>query len=168
MEDVTHLFNNYRECVRHLWNSYYRSLPDSCRDWDLHDEFDDTAVAIFFSIVLRPLGSFDHKISAGYIAAPQPLPGFYVIPNIPTGTRILINREQPRSGYWDHPISMVKPDEVELHLLRFFDFDWQNYRDYRYFEVLIQASTRYPEIAGRVALLEVDNASVMFDRPDQP
>ena len=163
MEDVTELFNNYRECVRHLWNTYYRSLPDSSPD--LHDEFDDTAVAIFSSIVLRPLGNFDYKLAASYIAAPQPLPGFHVIPNIPTGTPIMINREQARSGYWDHPIRTVASNEVELHLMRFFDFDWQNCRDYRYFEVLIYASVRYPEVVGRVALLEVEHTKVCYSKP---
>lgn len=168
MEDVTPLFNNYRECVRHLWNAYYRALPDSCRDFDLYDEFDDIAVAIFSSIVMRALGIFDHKLAAGYTATPQPLPGFFVIPNLPTGTPIMINREQARSGYWDHPIGTVTSNDVELCFLRFFDFDWQNYRNYRYFEVLIQASVKYPEIAGRVALLEVEHAKVMFQRPGLP
>jgi hypothetical protein len=168
MEDVTHLFNNYRECVRHLGNEYFRSLPDSCRDWDLHDEYDDTAVGIFSSLVLRPLGIFDHKLAAGYLATPQPLPGFYVIPNIPHGTPIMINREQARSGYWDHPIRTVTPNDVELYLLRFFDFDRQNYREYRYFEALVHSSACHPEIAGRLALLEVEHAKVLFKRPDEP
>jgi hypothetical protein len=63
----------------------------------------------------------------------------------------------------------VLPEEVELQLLRFFDFDILGYREYRYFEVLIAASMKYPDIIGRAALIEVEHARVVFDeRAAQP
>ena len=76
----------------------------------------------------------------------------------------MINRDVPRSGYWDHPVSRVQPSEVELHLLRFFDFEQLGYRDYRYFEVIIHASAVYPDIIGRAALIEFDHARVLFSK----
>jgi hypothetical protein len=115
MEDVTRYFDNYRECIRHLWNTYYRSLPETCREWDLNDEFEDVAVAIFSSIVLRPLGVFDQKLSAKYLAEPLPLPGFTVVPILGHGTPIMINRDLPRSGYWDHPVTSIKPRDAEMN-----------------------------------------------------
>jgi hypothetical protein len=82
------------------------------------------------------------------------------------GIRILINRDMPRSGYWDHPVSVVQQNELELQLLRFFDFDQLGVRDFRYYEVLISASAKYPEIVGRVALVEVQDAKVVRKAPE--
>jgi len=130
----------------------------------LCDEFDAIARAIFSSIVLRPLSVFDHELAPEYSAEPSPLTCFRIAPAIETGTPILINRDLPRSGYWDHPISRVRPEEVELQLLRFFDFDKLGFRDYRYFEVVIAASQKYPDIVRRAALIEVQNARVLFSK----
>ena len=163
MEDVTHLFKTYRECVRHLWNTYYRPLVEPSQDWDLRDEFDDVARGIFSSLVLRPLGVIETQLSPEYTAVPRPLADFHVAPIVEHGIPIKINRDLPASGYWDHPISNVKSNEVELRLLRFFDFNKLGFRDYCYYEVLIQNSA-HPEIVGRVALIEVEYARVLFDK----
>jgi len=90
------------------------------------------------------------------------LPGFRIVPAVEHGTPIFINRDLPRSGYWDHSVSRVRPSEVELHLLRFFDFDELGYRDFRHYEVVIHASSAYPDTVGRAALIEFDNARVLF------
>ena len=164
MNDVTHLFSAYRECVRHLWNTYFRPVAEPAQNWDLCDEFDTIARGIFSSLVLRPLDVFDHELAAEYSANPSVLPGFCIVPAVEHGTSISINRDLPRSGYWDHPVSRVRPEEVELQLLRFFDFDTLGYRDYRYFEVLVHASTKYPDIIGRAALIEVQHARVLFSK----
>jgi hypothetical protein len=76
MEDVTHLFDAYRECVRHLWNVYYRPLAEPSQDWDLRDEFVDVAGGIFSSLVLRPLGVFEAQLSPEYAAVPLPILDF--------------------------------------------------------------------------------------------
>jgi hypothetical protein len=164
MTDVTQLFSTYRECVRHLWNTYFQPVAEPSQDWDLRDEFDTIARGIFSSLVLRAIGVFDGELAPGYSAEPSALPGFRVVPAVEHGTPIFINRDLPRSGYWDHPVSRVRPEEVELHLLRFFDFDELGYRDFRYFEVVIHTSTKYPEIVGRAALIEVEHAKVLFDK----
>ena len=165
MNDVTDLFFVYRECVRHLWNTYFRPLAEPTVNWDLRDEFDAIARGIFSSLVLRPLAVFDRELAAEYSANPAALPGFRVVPAVGHGTPMLINRDLPRSGYWDHPVSRVLPDEVELQLLRFFDFDVLGYREYRYFEVIVAASTKYSDIIGRAALIEVEHARVLFHQP---
>ena len=164
MDDGTHLFSTYRECVRHLWNTYFRPVAEPTKNWDLRDEFDTIARGIFSSLVLRPMEVFDHELAPEYAAEPSVLPGFRIVPAAKDGTPIFINRDLPRSGYWDHPVSRVRPDEVELHLLRFFDFDQLGYRDFRYFEVVVYASTKYPDIIGRAALIEVEHAKVLLDK----
>ncbi len=162
VNDVTHLFSNYGECARHLWNVYFRPVAEPTQNWDVRDEFDAIARGIFSSLVLRPLGVFDHEISPACSPEPSMLPGFRIVPSVEQGTPIFINRDLPRSGYWDHPVSRVRPSEVELHLLRFFDFDELGYRDLRHYEVVIHASSVYPDTVGRAALIEFDNAKVLF------
>jgi len=164
MNDVTHLFLTYRECVRHLWNAYFSFVAEPSQNWDLRDEFDAIAREVFSSLVLRPLDVFDHELAPEYSADPSALPGFRIVPAVEHGTPIFINRDLPQSGYWDYPVSRVQPDEVELDLLRFFDFDKLGYRDYRYFEVVVHASTKYPDIIGRAALIEVQHARVLFSK----
>lgn len=165
MDDVTHLFSTYRECVRHLWNAYFRPVAEPTQSWNVRDEFDSIARDIFSSIVLHPLGAFGCALSPASSPEPLPLRRFHVVPDVEHGTPILINRDSPRSGYWDHPVSRVRPSDVDLHMLRFFDFDQLGYRDYRYFEALIHASPKYPDIIGRVALIEFANAKVLFSKP---
>ena len=166
MDDVTHLFSDYRECVRHLWNAYFRPVAEPTQDWDVRwevrDEFDAVARNIFSSLVLRPLHVFDSELSPASSPEPSVLPKFRIVPSEEQGTPIFINRNLPRSGYWDHPISRVRPREVELHLLRFFDFDELGYREFRFYEVLVGASSTYPDVIGRAALIEVANAKVLF------
>ena len=165
MDDVTYLFSIYRECVRHLWNTFFRPVAQPTQDWDVRDEFDTVARDIFSSLVLRPAGASGCELSSAWSHEPSALPGFRIVPGGLYGASILINRDLPRSGYWDHPISEVRPDDVELHLLRFFDFDELGFRDYRYFEVFIHSSPTYPDIVGRVALIEVQHAKVLFTKP---
>jgi len=164
MNDVTHLFSTYRECVRHLWNTYFRPVAEPTQNWDLCDEFDIIARGIFSSLILHPVNIFDHELAPEYAAVPLALHGFRIVPAIEHGTPIFINRDLPRSGYWDHPVSRVRREEVELDLLRFFDFDKLGYRDFRYFEVVVHASTKYPDIVGRAALIEVAHARVLFGK----
>ena len=164
MSDVSLQFLTYRECVRHLWNTYFWSVAEPSQNWDLRDEFDAIARSIFSSLVLRPLDVFEHELAPEYSADPSALPGFRIVPAVEQGTPIFINRDLPRSAYWDHPVSRVRPDEIELDLLRFFDFDQLGYRDYRYFEVMVHGSTHYPDIIGRAALIEVEHARVLFSK----
>jgi hypothetical protein len=162
MSDVTHLFNTYRECVRHLWNTYFRPIAEASQDWDVHEEFDTIARELFSSLVLRPLSIFDRELASECAREPIVLRGFQVVPAIEHGTPICVNRDIPRGGYWDHPVSRVRRDDVELRLLRFFDFDMLGHREYRYFEVAVAASATYPDIVGRVALIEVGHAKVLL------
>jgi hypothetical protein len=164
MDDVTQLFTTYRECVRHLWNTYFQPVAASASDWDIRDEFDAIARSIFSTLVLRPLDDFEHELSPASAERPVVLPGFRVVPIPDSGVPILINRDMPRRGYWDHPVSRIRPAEVELHLIRFFDFDELGFRDWRYYEVFIHSSATYPDTVGRAALIECKHATVLFSK----
>ena len=164
MEDVTPLFSTYRQCVQHLWNDYFLPIAEPTQAWNVRDEFDAVSLGIFSSLVSRPLGAFDHSLAPAWSAEPASLPCFHVVPAIEDGTPIFFNRDLPRSGYWDHPISLVRPRDVELHLLRFFDWGQTGYRDYVYLEAVVHASPTHPEVVGRAALIEFGHAKVLFNK----
>ena len=56
------------------------------------------------------------------------------------------------------------PNEAELHLARFFDFDEIGFRDFRYFEVYIASATD-SDLVGRRALLDFEYARVVAQIP---
>jgi hypothetical protein len=148
-----------------LWNVYLRSIAATQNAWDVRDEFDEIARALFSSLVLQVLGMDGTELAPASSAQPKTLRGFRVIPRSESGVPIMINRDLPGGGYWDHPISLVRPHDVELHLLRFFDFDQLGFRDFKYYEVMIHASETYPEIVGRAALIECEYAQVFQNDP---
>jgi hypothetical protein len=159
MKDVTVLLRNYRECVRSLWNTYYRPRIGESLDWDLRDEFEGIACAIFSSLVSREIGT-DDEIAHAAISSPEPRTNLHIVPIVEHGIPILISRDIPARGYWDHPVAHIRSTDAELRLVRFFDFDVLGYRDYRYYEVYICGSTTHPEIIGRFALVEIEHVSV--------
>jgi hypothetical protein len=118
MIDATPLFTTYRECARHLWNTYFRPAVSADGDWDLRDDFERIASALFSCLVLGPLDVSDCELAPAYLSDPLPLPGFRIVPSS-TSTPILINRDLPPSGYWDYPVPTLGPEDAELQLLRF-------------------------------------------------
>ena len=73
------------------------------------------------------------------------------------------NREKNTSPYWDHPIKIIKPGEMDLRFVDYFDFDVLQFREYRYCLVKIVASKINTDLVGRDALIECDHISIQFD-----
>lgn len=168
MRDVTPSFHAYREGVRHLWNMQFLSVMHTVPDkWMLHDIFNDVCASLFAALVLEPLrvAVADDALGAlppGRAAAPRPMLQFHVMPSGPRAP-IHINRDLPRSGYWDHPPLMLLPGEADLRFVRWFDFDQLGFRDFRYYEVHIVSSSVYADIPGRAALIDCEYSSVYLD-----
>jgi len=103
MKDVTSHFQSYREGVRHLWNTHFRSLAEGDRDRDLRDAFDDICAELFGALVLYPLGlarpdsrgASNRALNLARTASPIPLNDFQVVPASPHGVPIFINRTAP-------------------------------------------------------------------------
>lgn len=163
--DITRSIANFREAARHLWNCHYLPNLSQQNPWDVRDSFDRVSIELFNSLVLEPSGVNGTQLAAASEGNPQPITGLRVHPSADSGVPILINRHRPRSGYWDHPKSLLAAGEAELLLARFFDFDEIAYRDFRYLEVLIASSTSDPDIAGRWALLDFQYARVLVSEP---
>jgi hypothetical protein len=53
MEDVTSIFETYRECARHLRNTYFSTRDNE--DWEVIEDFEEVARVLFERLVLVQL-----------------------------------------------------------------------------------------------------------------
>src|SRR5262245_33409722 len=168
VEDVTSLMLRYREASRHVWNSFLRSESrlqgPGIHDWEALKQI------LFTALVLRNCG---HDRCAAALLAPdrygfswiKPIVHLHVVPV--TDVPVMISRDAtPHCGYWDHPIKRVSPNDVDLRFIDFFDFDQSGYIDFQYYLVSIESSSKYPNLQGHRALIEILNARVLAEPPD--
>lgn len=121
MQDVTDILQSYRDCVRHLWNANFLNLLPTTRDrWALRDQFDDACSILFGALVVDRIG-LSSAADAAHILSPNrrpsasPLAWLRVVPLVDCGAPIMINRDATAdNGHWDHPVTRVLPQEVEL------------------------------------------------------
>ncbi len=169
MLDLTARMNSFRECVRHLWNTrFFPIVEDSTDRWALRDGFDDACAILFDSLVVDTLAldrsaSVPRALAPDRMAAAPPLPWLQVVPAGPAGVPIMINRDPVSdSGYWDHPTGRVDDTEVDLRMVRWFDFDVLGFRDFRYYLVRIHSASDRA-LVGRAALIECEYTRVLCD-----
>jgi hypothetical protein len=166
MEDVTPLMNAYRECVPHLWNTHFQVHAEAENDWDLRDGFNEVAARLFRLIVLWPLHREEWEVAVDHWADRAPFPFLHVV--VDRTSEIMINRELA-SGYWDDPLRVVEPEDLELRFLQYFDWWDLGVRDWAFYRVRIVGSAKHPPLIGKDALLRVlgTNVRVLGD-PAQP
>lgn len=137
--DVTTIFSAYRECARHAWNSSFAGKPLSMDDARLIRRADK----ILFSVmVISRLKGSDFPASTKN--------RFKVTP-IASTIPILVNREIPPGGYWDHPVKTVTRTEIELYFHSFFDWEDFGVKDFQYIRVVLNCDDR--ELCGRHGLV---------------
>src|SRR5262249_7695619 len=154
------LFHTYRTCATEIWNRFFvkgedpYQLPDS---WDRRDRWADACTHLFRALVLYPLDLDEEKLMPEYWGEIQPLLYFHVEPN--GVTEILINTTtDAHCGIWSykHPTE-AKTGDFDLRFRVFFDWDSLNSRSFEWVETLIVESAKFPETAGRRALVRTDN-----------
>ncbi len=157
MENVSNLFNNFREASRHLGNTQY--VPSKNELWDKRDAFFDICVLLFKHQVCTPLG-IEYEHLEWFC---EPAPQFKLKP---TGSRlsIMINRSpKVDHGFWDHEISSVDVNEFELTFIRYFDWDEEGVIDHKYIMCRIDNAQKYSSVIGHIALIESQHVTVLFD-----
>jgi len=159
MTDITDRMQNYRECVRHIWNTHFQVEAERCQDWDLRDDFCDAALILFRALVLQGLDIGETELLPDYRAEQQPLLFLRLV--IETSSQVLINRTGA-SGYWDDPVTQLEKGDCELRFVQFFDWWDLGFRDFAFYRVRIVASPRYPHLVGRDALVPVTSSVKIF------
>ena len=154
--DVTHLFETYRECARHLRNTYF-STRDS-HDWEVVEDFEEVARVLFARLVLR-------RLRDGYDATLVKAVESNRILITPDSERmpVMISREKHGGGYWDHPVGHLQRGEATIAFRDYFDWDAHSLIDFRYYHGVILESSLHPELAGHEVLIETIYGRVQFD-----
>ena len=160
MTDVTPLLNAYRECVRHLWNTYFWHPAEAAVDWDLQNAFDDVAAELFRILVLRKIGR-DAEVKPDYWAERDPL--LFLKLEVASGrSEVMVNRGVG-TGYWDDPLKVIEPSELELRFIQFFDWSLLGFREFALYRARIVGSRKHPHLVGRDALLPVGASINVFE-----
>jgi hypothetical protein len=159
MNDVTLQMQNYRECVRHIWNSYFRAEAEARQDWDLRDRFCDAALILFRALLLHGHDVDDSRMLADYRGDQQPL--MFLRLEVEPRSEIMVNRTGT-SGYWDDPVTAIERGDCDLRFIQFFDWWDLGFRDFAFYRVRIVASPRYPHLVGRDALVPVTSSVKIF------
>lgn len=162
MKDITLRVNVYRECARHIWNSYYLDQLTKSTQFDIKDEFDELCTMLFSSLVLNPIGCEQHKKSLSNQANQEPLNCLLVSPSVKSGVPISINREIRRSAYWDHPLNFAKHGDLDMRFIDCFDSNVFGFRDFEYYVVRIVNSRKHKDLTGRDALIQTRYARIFF------
>src|SRR5712671_822726 len=99
MKDVTQIMQTYRECVRNLWNTYFRVEDPVSSDFNAVARFEEIRTLLFSELVLIKLG----KHSNTREDERQPWTFLRVMP-ITTPVPIMVNRPSTDGNkYWDDP-----------------------------------------------------------------
>jgi hypothetical protein len=80
----------------------------------------------------------------------------------------MVARDAQEAAHWDDPVRLVARRGLALHYVDLYDFDRFGFVDYEYFQVLIAECEEFPHIVGRLALVRVDEATIVLDRTKLP
>ena len=159
MNDITSIINNHRECVRHLWNVYFRMPNPTMEQIDAAFRFDKIANLLFSDLVLNQIGKYGYE----RISDKEPWPFLKVEIRNNTQCPALINRPSSEGKYWDEPVNYFIGDGIDLRFIGYFDWDEYNYIDYKFYKIKILAYPQYPHLVGREALIETQNVRILFE-----
>ena len=107
------MMNDFQECVRHLWNTYFlRGVKGN--DWDLCDRFNDIEIELFRALVLRPLNREDAPLKPAHWMPQEPLS--FLSLTVTNRSNIHINRGVD-TGYWDDPVDAIWKEELDLRFI---------------------------------------------------
>jgi hypothetical protein len=109
------------------------------------------------------IGKSQERKSPKYMEFPAPLSFLHVTPLAAEGVPVQITREMHKATYWDYPLTEIKERDADMRLIDYFNINTFGSRDFEYCRVRIFASSAYPDIAGRDALLEFKDVKIFFD-----
>lgn len=156
--DVTELLDNYRECCRHLWNTYFLSCSEGDGDHDSAERFEVVSGLLFDSIVgvrvRRRCGVSLSLVGSSSSCAQIRLRFVH-------RSSIMVNRET-QSPYWDDPVGFVEAEEMDVRLVDVFDWSLTGFREFSVYRGHIRHSAKYPHLIGRQALIPAGSAVRAF------
>jgi hypothetical protein len=164
MFDVTEELEQYRQCLRDIWNRYLWS-DSAFRDWDMVDHFNAIRPVLLSNLLrekVRRTANLNSHIQ----------PELFVRPSVAdqsglggAAIRISETAASQVSRDWIQAPSYIRGSDMLLRFIDFFDWDQANFRNLEYFLVAISHSARYPQLVGREALIRTSDARVIVGQP---
>ena len=155
MEDVTILMNNYRECSRNLWNTYFSLQEDWCR---LDSLYEQIRKLLFEALVLAQIEE----------EAPQKSPVLKVVPVSSSMTIFIRRPSKDGNTYWDREHDMkVEESAISLEFIDYYDFFQEPVKDFRFYRCRVLKFSSHPEYEGSEALADVADSKVICDDPTE-
>ena|SRR5437762_3010122 len=161
MRNVTSIFERYRECARHLRNTYFSAMES--KDWEVIEDFDAVDRVLFERMVLYRL----EDVWSARLSEPRMREFLRLVPSSAHGVPVMISRERESTGSWDHPITMLAPGDAEIAFTDYFDWDDHALIDFRYYRGEVLQSQKHPDIVGHALFIETQYADVFYI-PESP
>lgn len=160
MKDVTSIFETYRECARHLRNTYFSTRENN--DWNIIEDFREVARVLFQRLVLCQL--VEERFCDGHF---QPELESIIKDNritiMPSSDRMPVMISRDLSGpYYDYPIAYLEPGDAQIAFREYFDWNQFGLIDFGYYLGVIVSSSKYPEIVGHQVLIQTIYGKVMY------
>jgi hypothetical protein len=148
----------YRECARHVWNTYFRQLKG-----DQHgfiESFDDVNAALFRGLVLQQIVAEGQDSAGGCLK---------VVPQLPSqGFLPVMYAKQAEDGNWYWKEEKLKDGKGEFEFVEFFDFCGpRDVRDFRYVRVKIIKVMGQPDMNEANLLIEPEYVQFLSDCASQ-
>jgi hypothetical protein len=152
MRDVTSVMNEYRECSRHLWNSYFGGLVDHC---GRERAYEQIRKLLFEALVSQRLERQEGAESTLRVVPMKSLP-------------VLIRRQSEDANYyWDEARDLQSTSgNNELIFVDYYDFFQGDVVDFRFYRCRVSQCSARPEYVGREALVDVVHAQVFCGESD--
>jgi hypothetical protein len=159
---LTDAVHEFREVIRHIWNSYLRIGAD----WDTVEEFRTISIALFEERVIRVSGINARPIPLDY--GTDPLAEYRLFANHAGKLSLYPNRDIPASGYWDYQLEWIPPEKNHvIQPICLFDFDVRGWRMIQYYRARIIQSDSNPELNGRDALIDCAHVQIEVKNNEQ-
>jgi len=156
MRDITDLMNEYRECSRHLWNTYFSGKENVGAALDC---FSQVRPLLLKGIVEDEL---NYECESNVDELPPPV--LKVVPQERSSIIIKFLKKPGEAHCWgDGKHTHVGPDEIELDFLDYFDWAQWPIREFHYYLCRIVRFSSHPQFEGREALIELLHGRVFHD-----
>ena len=156
VNDVSVLVAQYRECARHVWNTYFRDLKGD--RYGFVEGFDEVNAALFRDLVLEQIAGDSRGPSERQLR---------VIPKIPAQgyLPILWARRAP-DGNWYWKQGQLRRGSGRLVFVEFFDFCGpRDVRDLRYVRVKAMNMDDPSDMEGADLLIESEHVQFVYEKP---
>lgn len=154
-KEISEVLNNYRECLRHTWNTYFRILDEG---WH---EFINVERELFVGLVLvQVYDGYDFADDEGeYIST------FSVELEENSGNVEILWSKEKKGGHWKWEEMKIGQGDIECRFIDFFDWNQDGFRDFRYLRCKI-IDSKIPHIVGADILIEQAYSKVFFCKKD--